>query len=292
MQIPDVHFVKDRLPDLEFDVLNYQDLIASNEELEFRLNLPHRVDFYHLLFISEGKGSHFVDLKSHRYRKHSLLFISKGQVQSFDLASKAKGRIMLFTESFLSKNLIQADSLSIQMFFNYYLYSPVLHLSAKEGENFERLVLDIDAEYFSDESFAQEEMLRLLLKLLLLKAERLRAPLAPMSGSADSFIQFNLFRSLIEKHLGETRKAQEYAAMMEMSYKHLNTICKKASGFTAKSLIDQHLILEIKRQLVVSSLSIKELSYHFGFDEPTNFVKFFKKHSSDSPKQFRKKLNP
>jgi len=291
MEIPDIHFVKDRLPDLEFEILRYEDLIARNQELEISLDKPHRVDFYHVLFITDGDGTHFIDLKSHHYKKHSLLFISKGQVQSFDLESKATGWIMLFTDSFLAKNLIQADSMSIQMFYNYYLYSPILNLKPEIGEDLTRIILEIESEYQTDNSFGQEEMLRLLLKLILLKSERLRSTLAPNSGSAASFVQFSTFRSLIEKRLRETRNAQDYAEMMEISYKHLNSICKKVSGLTAKALIDQQLTLEIKRQLTISQLSIKELSYDLGFDEPTNFVKFFKKHSSMSPSRFRKKLN-
>lgn len=291
MEILDIHFVKDRLPDLEFEILKYEELISRDREFEIPLDKPHRVDFYHIIFIANGKGSHFIDLKSHPYRKHSLLFISKGQIQTFDLSSKATGWILLFTDSFLSKNLIQADALAIQMLYNYYLYSPTLGLDQETGVYFERIISEIESEYQSDESFGQEDLLRLLLKTLLLKAERLRAPLIPRSASASSFIQFSDFRSLLESRLSETRNAQDYAKMMEMSYKNLNTICKKVSGLTAKAVIDQQLVLEIKRQLTLSQLSIKELSYDLGFDEPTNFVKFFKKHSSMTPRDFREKLS-
>ncbi|SLM29674.1 Transcriptional regulator, AraC family (fragment) [Desulfamplus magnetovallimortis] len=70
----------------------------------------------------------------------------------------------------------------------------------------------------------------------------------------------------------------------------MNKIAKAITGNTVKSFIDNFVILEIKRQLAISDISIKELTYLMGFEEPTNFVKYFKKHTSHSPSQFRKIL--
>ncbi|SLM29662.1 Transcriptional regulator, AraC family (fragment) [Desulfamplus magnetovallimortis] len=70
----------------------------------------------------------------------------------------------------------------------------------------------------------------------------------------------------------------------------MNKIAKAITGNTVKSFIDNFVILEIKRQLAVSDISIKELTYLMGFEEPTNFVKYFKKHTSQSPAQFKKIL--
>lgn len=47
------------------------------------------------------------------------------------------------------------------------------------------------------------------------------------------------------------------------------------------------MVLEIKRALATSNASVQEITYTFGFDEPTNFVKYFKKHTGYSPAQFR-----
>ncbi len=73
-----------------------------------------------------------------------------------------------------------------------------------------------------------------------------------------------------------------------MSPKHLNTICKSVSGMTAKQYIDSFMILEIKRILATSDSPMQEISDNLGFEESTNFVKYFKKHSGVSPSKFRK----
>ena len=145
-------------------------------------------------------------------------------------------------------------------------------------------------EYYSSDAFAKEDILRLLLKMLLLKAERIKRTLISDQRNAARFLQFGTFRNLIEKHFFETRNAEEYAGMMNISYKHLNEICKSIAGATAKKVIDQFIILEIKRSLSMSDVSIKELTYQLGFDEPTNLVKYFKKHTGQAPSQFKKNL--
>lgn len=103
-------------------------------------------------------------------------------------------------------------------------------------------------------------------------------------------IKFSEFRHLLAAHFFQTRNAQRYAEMMNISYTHLNKIVKSVTGSTAKSFIDKFVILEIKRRLAVSGISVKELTYLMGFDEPTNFVKYFKKHTRKSPSRFRKIL--
>jgi AraC-like DNA-binding protein len=101
---------------------------------------------------------------------------------------------------------------------------------------------------------------------------------------------FSRFKNMVTEYHTQSRNAQDYASRLGVSYKHLSTICKYATGDTPKSFIDDYLILEIKRQLSISDLSIKELTYHFNFDEPTNFLKFFKKHTGLTPSRFRNSL--
>jgi AraC-like DNA-binding protein len=67
----------------------------------------------------------------------------------------------------------------------------------------------------------------------------------------------------------------------------LNTICREFTSLSAKQFIDQWLVLEIKRQLASSGLSIKEIAHQAGFSEPTNLVKFFKQRTGQTPASFR-----
>ena len=75
-----------------------------------------------------------------------------------------------------------------------------------------------------------------------------------------------------------------------VSYKFLNDVVKHLTGKTAKTFIDEFVILEIKRYLVSTSLSIKEIAFKTGFEEPANMAKFFKKNSQLTPLKYRQQL--
>jgi AraC family transcriptional activator of pobA len=61
---------------------------------------------------------------------------------------------------------------------------------------------------------------------------------------------------------------------------------------TAKEFIEEQVILEAKRLLAQGSRPIKEIAYELGFSEPTNMVKFFKKHTHTTPAAFRNRFHP
>ncbi|WP_249037449.1 helix-turn-helix domain-containing protein [Lacinutrix venerupis] len=96
------------------------------------------------------------------------------------------------------------------------------------------------------------------------------------------------FKSLLEANFSTNRNADFYAKKLNITYKHLNEICKEILNVTAKQFIDAFVILEAKRLLINSEIKSTELAYKLGFQEPTNFVKYFKKHTKFTPNSFKK----
>ena len=131
-----------------------------------------------------------------------------------------------------------------------------------------------------------------LLNVLLLKAERAKEIQSiTLSGIKTQWLEtFNLFKNMLEEEYIKTRSSRYYASKLFISYKFLNDIVKKLTGKTVKAFIDDFVTIEIKRYLVSTSLSIKEVSYQTGFEEPANMVKFFKKHTNITPLKFRQQF--
>lgn len=98
---------------------------------------------------------------------------------------------------------------------------------------------------------------------------------------------FNRFAELLEARFTQTRDANNYADWLNITYKTLNQLCKQVSQQTAKQVIDNYTILEAKRRLTLHDQPGQQLAYELGFDEPTNFVKYFKKHTQLTPSQFK-----
>lgn len=288
--IPNIAFSKKSRIEIDFEIFSIRSLFSRLDRIDNELDKPHRIDFHHIVYITRGSGFHTIDFKPYRYSEGSIYFISKGQVHAFDLQSDADGYIIIFTEEFLTKNLIHADILSFFRLYNYHLQTPIIQPDETGGDVFKSIIKEMYWEYLLSNDFAKEEILRLLLKLLLLRAERINQTRVSKGKNAEWFATFTRFKNHVEQQFAQTRNASDYAKMMNISYKHLNEVCKSITGNTAKTFIDQFIILETKRQLAISDMPVKELTYILGFDEPTNFVKFFKKHTHQSPSQFKKTL--
>lgn len=102
---------------------------------------------------------------------------------------------------------------------------------------------------------------------------------------------FERFQQKLGQQYSKTRKVRDYTQMLKISAKHLNTICKFISARTVKQCIDDYLVEKMKRSLEISGDRMQEIALGFGFKESTNFIKYFKKHTGQSPKQFRDSFN-
>lgn len=98
------------------------------------------------------------------------------------------------------------------------------------------------------------------------------------------------FFDLVEEHYQSLYHVQDYLPLLSTQEKPLSQVVRATVGLSPKVYIDHRRILEAKRLLAYSPVSVKEIGFVLGFDEPTNFNKFFRKHCGQSPNEFRRSL--
>jgi AraC-like DNA-binding protein len=98
------------------------------------------------------------------------------------------------------------------------------------------------------------------------------------------------FNILLSENIKISRSVKYYAELLAVSAKKLNSITKTCIGKTAKEYIEERVIIDSKTLLLDTHNTVKEISYSMGFTEPTNFNKFFKKHTATTPQQFRRQF--
>lgn len=247
--------------------------------------LPHRLNFYAVLIISEGEVNHIVDFKVHTLKKGDVMVISKGQIHAFEQRAKYKGYLVVFSEAFMQKYIAQSTIARINHLYNYFLKQEKIN-----NPDYNQILLNKLKEELQSKSSSLPNIIASLLTVYLLKLNDENTSLATNTVDDKKLEYFNLFKHLVEQNYSKTRDAKVYASDLAISYKHLNEVCKKIVKTTAKAFIDSYIILEAKRMLVSTSLSVKEIAFTLGFDEPTNFLKYFKKHTSLTPVEFRNAL--
>lgn len=281
-----VKFDNQTRPNSSFDFIRLEELLSR--DLVDELVLLHKVNFYGILIITQGKGYHTIDFTDYKYQKGTILTIRKDQVQKFFLSPNVKGFLLLFTEDFLASQFSRTEVLKSFKLFNEQLTSPKIELEEQEFKEFKRLIKDMETEYFGHEDEFSISIIRSTLHVLIAKLFRFKAKNGDKLTEKKYLKEFLAFQKLVEEKCFETKKVLDYAKLMACTSKTLNNICRAIVHKSAKTVIDEIVIIQIKRLLINTPLSITEIAYSSGFHEPTNMYKYFKKFTNSSPEGFRK----
>ncbi len=251
----------------------------------------HKIEFYLILIVTKESYTHFVDFKSYTLKEGSAIFVAKNQVHHFTKSiQNASGISMVIDSQFIDKYHFLSDNIKLNRLFNYHIGTPTISSSEMGKDSFLDIAVLLYKEYTLENSFAKSEMLRTLLHILLLRAERAKEACAHTTVKPYWLEIFGEFKSLLEAEYVNTRNARFYAKKLLVSYKFLNDIVKQLTNKTVKTFIDQYVTIEIKRYLASTSLSVKEIAYKTGFVEPANMNKFFKRNTQTTPLKFREQL--
>ncbi|SDS31891.1 transcriptional regulator, AraC family [Polaribacter sp. KT25b] len=267
-----------------FELLNLTSLFERLDSIEdHEPRQPHRIAFFALLVVTKGTGTHQIDLKDYEVKEGTVLKIAKGQVHSFQRNATYQGFLILFTEEFLMNYFSKSSINLISNLYNYHLSSP---FSMNKIDN-EILIHQLQSEIALEINFAHHNIVAAFLDLYLLKLERKSPDNYIPKNKSKLFRTFDQFKSLVETNFTKTRNVKDYANLLYISTKTLNASVKEFTLNTAKNFIDDYVILEIKREMMSTNKSLKEIAFDIGFDEVTNFTKFFKKKMNLSPKEFK-----
>ncbi|MBL0745734.1 helix-turn-helix domain-containing protein [Chryseolinea lacunae] len=271
---------------LEFEIISIKDLYSKNKK---QITLPHRANFYHIIWIEKGSPTHLVDFHTVKVPRNSILFVNKLQVHLFDSSEKYDGKLILFTDRFFCKNQDDIDFLNTTVLFNDLLETVPLKLDGISN-SLQSLIQLVGAELASDDDPIKRNVLRNYLHafLLLCDREKRRQGFRQIPKGADRDYSM-LFSSLVNEHFSKIRSVYEYAEMMHVPEKRLSRATAHVLGKSPKELISERVLLEIKRLLVHTNKSIKEIGFDLGFNEPSNFIKYFRQQAGQTPSEFREK---
>lgn len=270
---------------LGFEIVELSELYKRSLENKHDLFAPNRVDFNCLIYIKEGVGEHFIDFNRYAFQTGSFIFINAYQIHSFDFTNPLQGLAIFFTQEFSEETNINIR----KPFFSTYhamKNSPVLTTVGELKTSCENLLNEVHLEL--NNSKCEPLITQFLFSALMLKLMRVNTSEPQQQVSLNYTTKSAEFASLLETNYTHIHDAASYANKMGITYKFLNQICKAVYNKTPKQLIDSYIVLEAKRKLIIEQTPVNELAYELGFDEATNFIKYFKKHATVTPSQFKR----
>ncbi|QSE97464.1 helix-turn-helix domain-containing protein [Fulvivirga lutea] len=166
----------------------------------------------------------------------------------------------------------------------------IIDLVEEEIEKFEML-FHVFVDEFSTRDNIQEEMLRMLLKRLIIKVTRIAKKQIIQSEMEDSQIDLiRKFNVLVEQNYKLKHQVSDYAELLFKSPKTLSNLFSKFSNSTPLQIIQERIILEGKRLLLYTDKSVKEIAYELGFEDAGSFHKVFKRLIKQTPLEFKQQM--
>lgn len=280
-----IQFQKPTDKHFDFEIIKLKDFFAN-------VNLKHithnyRLNFYMILCITSGEGQHEIDFKLYPYQAGDIVLVAKNQVHRFYPKAGVDGYLIFFTDAFLYGHLDSNIPEFLEPFQSIYLH-PILKFN-NNHEGIERIQLDLlYRSYIDKNNVLKPEILKSHLRTLMLLIKR-NSLENQNNTNTHTYEKFITFMNLVEANFKEKKTVQEYADLMYVSKKTVNSITRKAVDLSAKQFIINRIILETKRYLSYGDLTVNEISEMMGFDEPSNLTKFFKRYEGLTPSEFRKK---
>lgn len=244
-------------------------------------DFPHRHTFYEIFLVTRGRGAHVVDLRRSPLIPPLLGVIAPGQVHYWEDARDVDGWVLLFNEDFLLP--YPEDGAVLHALSERALAAP----GPAQFSDLSRLFTEMHREYVeAGEGFAG--VLRAYLHILLVCAGRALRTSAGPSVQDPGLV--GCFLRLIAGPGQGSRTLASYAHEIGISAGHLHDTVRQATGLTPGKLIRKQRLLEAKRLIASTDLTIRQVSDETGFADPAYFSRFFRRETGSSPGEFRRQV--
>lgn len=271
-----------RIPILaDFDVLTFDDSVRVG----VTFMPPFRKDWYQLVFKINPAKPVLLNTERIEVTNSVILFNSPNHVYSWQLDTDLRGFILFFKPDFMTSlphvehefpffgltesNLITVDSLVVEEFASQ--FRQMLASSQREG------------------AFRRQTLQALLLAFLYQCKSIYYHQQQQKNEQPRSVVIAARFQQLVNALFLEKKTVAAYAELLNLTPNYLNERIKEATGKNARQFIVDRVLTEAKNLLLHTTLDVKSIAHTLRFDEPTNFVKFFRKQVGCTPGQFRQR---
>jgi AraC family transcriptional regulator, transcriptional activator of pobA len=227
-----------------------------------------------------------IDFRSCPLSGKSLVAIGQGRVHAWQ-PNKMTGLYISFTQEFFDGAAPPPSALFDYPFLFGGELSSVIHLQPKQGKQAQDLFRDIHCEFRNHKNLAVE-MIRHQLRLLMVHLSRLYAATSPAPFAAVGLVR--RFQQVVERSFRASTSVRDYARVLGVTTSHLNESLRLETGLTARDLIRERLLLEAKRLLLHSELTMAEIGYELGFEDPSYFSRVVRRELKTSPVEFRRRV--
>lgn len=251
----------------------------------------HTLSYYDITLITdtgENTAAFSLDGRPYRLAPGDMLFSRPGEIRAWEGEKLPGGYALIFEEEFLRSFFNDPSFLPHLSFFRHDRPCARLH-SGRLYPRILGLMGQIAAE-INDEETKDNHMLRALLyeTLTLLNREYARSNLS--AGEMPPRRHIDRFIRAVDTDFAASHDTKHYADLLCITPNYLNEIVQRHLGTTAKGYIQQKIVTEAKTRLAYTGLSVSEVAGRLGFENPSYFIRLFRRQTGLTPLQYRREL--
>lgn len=270
--------------DGSFYIRNFNEHVNENLFIE----KPHGHNFYLILLVTKGTGKHTIDFLEYEVYPGAMFIVSPGQIHHWNLSPKIDGCILFFTKEYFLHDF-DTNKLTRFPFFNSTFSIPSIKLNSKQRKSIAQKYKLI-AEEYQTRSTNYREMIRIYLNAMFIELSRVYVKNSNNKLVYNyDLLQLNKYEALVDKYFKRHRPISCYSKKMNITDRQLSYLCKKTVNKTPLEILTDRIILEAKRLIIHSDLSISSISNELNFNDNSYFIRLFKKNTKLTPEQFRTK---
>ncbi|UUQ66249.1 helix-turn-helix domain-containing protein [Pseudomonas fuscovaginae UPB0736] len=247
---------------------------------------PHRhADLCQLLFLHKGEAR--VDIEGQRstLRESAIQVVPPLCVHGFQFSENIDGYVLTLASPLVTQLQAQLgsspDALAV----------PASYPAGHDRVYLHRLFSALQSEYAANQP-ARDMLLRSLVSVLLVWLSRQvihREAAGQLPERGREYL--SRFSGLVEAQFRQHPSVEQLSHQVGISVAHLNSICREWAGQSALQMIHQRLLLEAKRNLIYTRMSISRVADELGFADSAYFARFFRRMTGLSPSAFRADLD-
>jgi len=266
-----------------FRVYNFDGTLPPSSDLL----IPHRKDHYLIVFIRKGGARQWIDMSSYVLKDNTVYFAGPNNIIVKEDTRQLWSTGIAFSKEFLSLQENAALS-KLPLLLNPKNRHELL-LKDNDVVFVEDVISKINIEYTGKTEW-QQRMLSAYLTLLLTYLSRLYDEQFAESIVPKERMLLKNFQIKVDEYYRDYREVNDYASLLNISAGHLSDVIKAQSGKPAIKHIHDRIVLEARRLLFHSTLSLKEIAFDLGFADPSYFNRFFKRETDVTPAEYRETI--
>lgn len=279
--VPSFFLFGEPLRTVEGKFIHLEELDDRTRPNDWNIRAHAHADLNHVFHIAVGGGVMHVDGERIAFAAPCLLLVPSGRVHGFAYEAETAGSVLTIADSYL-RDLTGREPAFASLFRapRQLPLDPRSRIAASLEELSRELVWTAPAG-----GAAVEGHLLTILVEALRRLVRGEAASPAVPGGHVTLVA--RFRELVEAHYREGLPMAAYARRLGVTVARLRGACLKAAGASPLRLVQDRLLLEAKRALLYSNMTVAEVAYQLGFEDPAYFSRFFAKAEGISPKRYR-----